>query len=85
MIKSNNASTIKSEDVLADIKVREVLADIKISYKDYLIVDIVYDSNTFLYHGVAKKDKELFSLQAVTLDLLIQDLIESIDFMNESW
>ena len=75
VIKSNNTSTIKSE---------EVLADIKISYKDYLIVDIVYDFDTLLYHGVAKKDKELFSLEAVTLDLLVQDLIESIEFMNES-
>ena len=84
VIKSNNTSTIKSEEVLADIKIREVLADIKISYKDYLIVDIVYDSDTLLYHGVAKKDKDLFSLEAVTLDLLVQDLIESIEFMNES-
>ena len=67
----------------SSVKSKKILSNVTIQYNNYTIKNIVYNKNEGLYYANCLDGLTLYSLEASTLDLLIQDLIESIEFSNE--
>jgi hypothetical protein len=68
---------------LRSIKDSLTLANITIHYQEYIIEHIQYDTKRCLYHACVKNIPNLFlSLEAPTIDLLIKDLIQSLELIE---